>query len=342
MDGRSLRERKCFHYCIMISKLHCAVAVILAALPGNAADKKLDPSQLISAANKNSDLSTIPSHRLTGTVVLNPGAQNESIGSITDYREGERYRSDIEISGQHRTWLHIGNKAYVAGSSPIVFMGLEKLKDLENVWREPQASSTTMKFGASSKKKVPNSETWCFDAKQRDYEALHLCFDAIRQVIISTGYEQDLYEFSDFQTFEGRQYPANIRRIKHGKTVLEIRNLRAQLEDIPESVFDVPSGALEFETCDDIVAPKVISQPELLPRGTSFRPAESLKVFIYGVVGADGTFGNVRGASIPRDPAILKLVEDAVRKRRYSPAMCGTKAVATESYIELEVSSSRY
>src|SRR5258708_6351691 len=166
MDARSLRERKCFHCCTMTSKLHCAVAVVLAALAGHAADKKPDPSQLISAANKNSDLSTIPSHHLTGTVVLSPGAQNESIGSINFYRERERYRSDIEISGQHRTWLHIGNKAYVAGSSPIVFMGLEKLKDLENAWREPQASSTTMKFGASSRKKASNSETWCFNANQ--------------------------------------------------------------------------------------------------------------------------------------------------------------------------------
>jgi len=211
-------------------------------------------------------------------VVLSPGAQNESIGSINFYRERERYRSDIEISGQHRTWLHIGNKAYVAGSSPIVFMGLEKLKDLENAWREPQASSTTMKFGASSRKKASNSETWCFNANQRDYDALHLCFDAASQVMISTGYEQDLYEFADFQTFEGSSTREKIRRIKHGKAVLEIRNLRAQLENIPESVFDVPPGALEFETCDDIVADKVISQPELFPRGTSFRPGKSLKV----------------------------------------------------------------
>jgi hypothetical protein len=323
----------------MTSKLDCAFAVVLAALSGHAADTKPDPSQLISVANKNSDLSSIPSHRFTGTVVLNPGAQNESIGSITLYREGERYRSEIEISGQHRTWLHIGNKAYVAGSSPIFFMGLEKLTDLENAWREPQASGTTMKFSALSKKKVANSETWCFKASERDYEVLHLCFDATKQVMTSTGYEQDLYEFSDFQEFEGRKYPANIRRIKHGKAVLEIRNLHAQLENIPESIFDAPPGALAFETCDDIIASKILSQSELLPRGT-IHPGESFKIFIYGVVGVDGTVGSVEGASIPRDPAILKLVEDAVRKRRYSPARCGTKVVASELSLEIEISSS--
>jgi hypothetical protein len=326
----------------MTSKLHCAVAVVLAALAGHAADKKPDPSQLISAANKNSDLSTIPSHRLHGTVVLSPGTQTERIGSINVYRERERYRSDIEIAGQHRTWLQIGNKAYVAGSSPIAFMGLEKLRELENAWREPQTSSTTMKFGALSKKKIPNSETWCFKANDRDSDTLRLCFDATKQVMISTGYEQDLYKFSDFQAFEGRQYPANIRRIKHGKAVLEIRNLRAQLEEIPGSVFDVSPGALEFETCDDIVSSKVISEPELFPQGTSFRPGEARKIFIYGVVGVDGTLGNVEAVSIPADPPVLKLVEDGVRKRRYSPARCGTKAVASEIYIELEISSSVY
>jgi hypothetical protein len=325
----------------MTNKLRCAVVVILAALAGHAADKKPDPNQLISTANKNSDLSTIPSHRLAGTVVLGPGTRNERIGSINFYRERERYRSDIEISGQHRTWLHIGNKAYIAGSSPLVFMGLEKFTDLEQAWREPEANGTTMKFGGFSRKKAPNSETWCFKANQQDYEARRLCFDATRQVMVSTGYEQDLYEFSGFQPFESRQYPANIRRIKNGKAVLDLRNLRAQLEDIPEGTFDVPPGAREFETCDDIVDAKLISQPELFPRGT-LRPGESLKVFIYGVVGIDGTFGDMEGASIPRDPAVLKFVEDAVRKRRYSPAKCGTKAVASEIYIEIEISSSGY
>jgi hypothetical protein len=96
-----------------------------------------------------------------------------------------------------------------------------------------------------------------------------------------------------------------------------------------------------FEACNNIVASKLLSESELLPQGT-IHPGESIKVFIYGVVGVDGSFGNVEVASIPRDPAILKLVEDAVRKRHYSPARCGTKAVASESYIELEISSSLY
>jgi hypothetical protein len=337
MGAKSLMERKCFRCSTMISKLRYAVAVVLAALAGHAADKKPDPSQLISAANTNSDLSTISSHRLTGTVVLNPGAQNESIGSITVYRDQDRYRSEIEISGQHRTWLQIGSHVYVSTSSPIAFMGLEKLNNLENAWREPQANSTTMKFGGSSRKKIQNSEIWCFNAKQRDYDPLHLCFDAIRQVMISTGDEQDLYEFSDFQTLEGRQYPANIRRIKHGKAVLEIRNLHAQLDRVSQNVFDVPQHALKFETCDDIVWPKLISQPDLFPQGTSFDSGESLKIFIYGIVGADGSFGHMQGASIPRNAAILRVVEDAVAKRHYAPAMCGTRAVASESYIEIEI-----
>jgi hypothetical protein len=157
--------------------------------------------------------------------------------------------------------------------------------------------------------------------------------------MITSGYEQDLYEFSDFQAFEGQHYPGQIRRVKQGKAVLEIRNLRARLESVPQSVFDIPHAALEFETCDDIVSPRVISEPELFPRGTSFRSAESLKIFIYGIVGEDGSFGHVQVASIPRNPVIVKFVQDAAVKRRYSPARCGTKAVASESYIEIETAA---
>jgi len=288
-------EQKCFHCCIMTNKLHRMILVVLAiALSSNAADKKPDPNQLVRAANENSDLSKIPPHRLTGTVVLKPGGQNESIGSITVYRDRDRFRSDIELSSQHRTWLHIGNKVYVSGSSPIVFMGLQGLNDLENTWREPQLADGGIKYGSPSRKKARGKDEWCFNAHQRDYDPRHLCFDDVQKLLTTGGYQEYFYQFSDFQTVEGRHYPGDIQRIKQGKVVLEIRNLRAQLDSVPESVFNIPPGAMEFETCEDLISPKLTSEPQLFPRGTPFQSDESLKIFIYGIVGEDGTLGHVQ------------------------------------------------
>lgn len=318
----------------MTNKL--AVLILLAAaLTGHAANDKPDPLQLVRSANESSDLSNILPHRLTGTVVLNPGSKNESIGTFAAYSDRDEYRSDIDISGQHRTWLHLGNKIYISDSSPVAFLGLEKLRDIENGWREPRANDHDMKFSRVSGKKILGAEAWCLNVSYQDFAPRRLCFDQARKLMVTTGYDQDFYEFSDFQTVEGKQYPGQIRRLKQGKVVLEVRDLRVQLGPIPQSTFEVPQAARAFETCDNMVSPKLISEPELFPR-TFHKTGQSIRIFIYGIVGEDGSFGNVHAASVPRDPAIVRLVEEAAAKRRYSPAMCGPKPVAVETYIEVE------
>jgi hypothetical protein len=320
----------------MTNKFYRAVLILLAAaLTSHAANEKPDPSQLVRSANESSDLSSVLPHRLTGTVVLYPGSKNESRGTFVAYRDHDQYRSDIDISSQHRTWLHLGNKIYISDYSPVAFLGLEKLKDIENAWRESRADDHDMKFSRVSGKKILGADAWCLNATYRDFTPWRLCFDQARKLMVTTGYDQDLYEFSDFQAVEGKQYPGQIRRLKQGKVVLEVRDLRAQLGPISQSIFEVPQAARAFETCDDMVSPKLIFKPELFPRA-SYQAGESIRIFIYGIVGQDGSFGNVHAASVPRDPAIVRLVEEAASKQRYSPAMCGAKPVAVESYIEVE------
>ena len=288
-------------------------------------ERKPAPSQLVRSANENSDLSRVLPHRLTGTVVLNPGSKNESSGTFAAYRDRDQYRSDIAISGQHRTWLRLGNKVYISDSSPVAFLGLEKFKDIENAWRESRADDHDMKFSRVTRKKNLGADVWCMNANYRDFTPWRLCFDRARGLMVTNGYDQDLYEFSDFQAIGGQQYPGQIRRIKQGKVVLEVRNLRAQLGPVPQSTFEIPQAARMFETCDNMVDPKLIFEPELFPHAYS-TSNESIRLFIYGIVDPDGSFGNVHAASVPRDPTIVKLVEEAASKRRYSPARCGSKA----------------
>lgn len=319
----------------MTNKLRMVLILLAAALTSHAANEKPDPSQLVRSANESSDLSSVLPHRLTGTVVLYPGSKSENSGTFAAYRDHDQYRSDINISGQHRTWLHLGNKIYVSDSSPVAFLGLERLKDIENSWREPRANDHDMKFSRVSGKKILGTDAWCLHATYRDSAPRPLCFDQARKLMITIGDDRDLYEFSDFQTVEGKQYPGRIRRLKQSKVVLEVRDLRVQLGPISQSTFEVPQAARAFETCDNMVSPKLISEPELFPR-TSYQAGESIRIFIYGIVGQDGSFGNVHAVSVPRDPAIVSLVEEAASKRRYSPAMCGAKPVAVEGSIEVE------
>jgi hypothetical protein len=320
----------------MTSKYYLAVfALLTVALGGNAADTKPDPASLVRAANEVSDLSRARPYQLTGIVVLNPGVKDESRGTITVYRDRDQYRSDIELSGKRRIWVKLGNKIYVSNPTPLAFFGLEQLRDIENAWRESQVNTSETKFSHATHKKALGPAVWCVTENYRDYVPVNLCFDTALGVMVRTGYGDDRYEFSDFQTLAGQKYPGNIRRFRSGKLVLEVRNLRAQPGPVPQNAFQTPEGAREFEYCENMVEAKLQTSGDLLPRNP-VAAGEWMKVFIYGIVNEDGTLTDLKVASLPRNPAIVKFVEEVAAKRRYSPAMCGAKPVATEISTEIE------
>jgi len=320
----------------MTSKSRFAVAVFLSvALHCRAADNKPDPAQLLQAVNEKTDLSRVLPHRMTGTVVLDPGAPDESSGTITIYCDQDQYRSELEIAGLWRIWLRLGNKIYIADSSRMAFLGLEKLKDLENAWRERRIATLKAKFNHESQKKAMSADAWCMDEEIRGHATLNLCLDAARQVMLGSGYGDDRYEFSEFQEFEGKLYPGRIRRLRRGQAVLEVRDLRATAGPVPENAFQIPQGARSFETCDDMVSPKTLaSSPDIL--GTAAFRADAIRIFVYGIITEDGRFTQVEVASVPRNPRVAQSVKEAAEKRRYSPAMCGGKPVAVEQYIDID------
>ncbi|HZU33103.1 MAG TPA: hypothetical protein VFB79_18450 [Candidatus Angelobacter sp.] len=265
-------------------------------------------------------------------MILAPGGKDERSGTITIYRNQNQYRSEIELSGYRRIWLRLDNRVYVANSSPLAFLGLES--DLENSWRETILVNTQeIKFRHESRKNTMGGDVWCIDEAGGDYTPMHLCFDTSSQTMLSKTYGEDRYEFSDFQVLEGKKYPGNIRRFRQGKLALEMRNLHAETGVLPEDAFQVPKESLQFETCENVVPPKLTSSPTLFPPRTFV--GKSLKIFIYGIVAEDGSFTHVLVASVPRNPDLVKLVKDKVEQRRFTPAMCGPKPVATELNIEI-------
>jgi hypothetical protein len=305
------------------------------AICSYAADTKPDPASLVRSANEVSDLSRVLPHQLTGTVILDPGGKNASAGTITVYRDRDQYRSDIELSGKRRIWLKLGNKIYLSNPSPLAFFGLESLRDIENAWRESWVDSRETKFSHATQKKAFGADVWCITEKHRDYDPVTVCFNAVLGVMVSTGNNENRYEFSDFQTLEGQKYPGNIRRFKNGKLVFEVRNLRAQSGAVPQDVFKALEDAREFMDCENMVEPKLLTSANLLPRHP-VAAGKWMRIFIYGIIGEDGTLTDIKVASVPLNPTIDQLVGQAAAQRRYSPAMCGEKPVAHETFTEIE------
>jgi hypothetical protein len=319
----------------MTSKYLAAFALLILTLRSYAGENKPDPVSLVHAANNVGDLSRAVPYQLTGTVILNPGTVENKRGSIAVYRDHDQYRSDIEISGQRRTWIKLGNKVYVADSSPFAFMGLEKLKDIENAWQETWADNKSLKFSQASRKKKLGAEVWCLTANYQDYVPENLCFDAALKVMVSTGQQDDVYEFSDFQSLGGQLYPGIVRRYKRGKVVLEVRDIRVQSSPVPPNSFHPPDSARAFDDCENMVMAKLKSSADILPRNT-LSPGERVTIFAYGIIREDGTVADVKVTSIPSNPAIINFAEGVLSKRRYTPAMCGDRPVASELVTEFE------
>jgi len=319
----------------MTSKHLAVFALLIMALGGYAGENKPDPISLVHAANDVGDLSRAVPYHLTGTVILGSGTVDGNKGAITVYRDHDQYRSDIEISGQRRTWIKLGNKVYVADSSPFAFMGLERLKDIENAWQETWENRKGVKFSRPSRKKKLGAEVWCLTVNYQDYDPEVVCFDATLKVMVSTGQQDDVYEFSDFQSLGGQRYPGTIRRYKRAKIVLEVRNLRVQPGPVPSNLFRPPEDARAFDDCENMVTAKLKSSGDILPSNT-LSPGERVAIFAYGIIKEDGTVADVKVTSIPSNPAIIKFAEGVLSKRRYSPAMCGDRPVASELVTEFE------
>jgi TonB family protein len=63
------------------------------------------------------------------------------------------------------------------------------------------------------------------------------------------------------------------------------------------------------------------------------RNASSPVIHVYGIIDKDGLLQNVK--MLTPDAELQQSVLEAVKKWRYSPAMCGTQPVATEKEIQI-------
>jgi hypothetical protein len=298
-------------------------------------DARPEAKQLLLSAHQASDFSAMLPYAMQGTVVINPGTTGEKKGSITIYRDHDRSRSELRVEDYQEIKLVTGNRLYIYRSTPLPVPLLGLLAETDHSW-DKLAEDGDARLGDVGKKKVQNRQAHCFDVKGEQRH--RLCFNPEQNVLMESMDQQRAVGFSNYKDLEGHFFPATITVLleleKQEKPVLVIENIEIRKARFAETAFAVPAHAMEFETCNNMQPAKPLQTPapEFSPMALR-RNSGSPIIHMYGIIDKDGSLQNVK--MLTADAELQQSVMEAIKKWRYSPAMCGTTPVATEKEIQL-------
>ncbi len=298
-------------------------------------DARPEAKQLLVSAHEASDLSAILPYELHGTVVINPGTSNEKKGYITIYRDHERSRSELRVEDYQEVKVVRSNKLYIYRSTPLPVPMLGLLAQTDHAWDKLQEDGDA-RMGDVAKKKVQNQLANCFDVKGEQRH--RLCFDPERKVLLESMERRMAIEFSNYSDLDGHWFPKKITVLLELATketpILEVEDIQVIKAQFAPTAFAVPPHAVEFDTCENMQAAKPVQmpRPEFSPM-VARRNAAAPTIHVYGIVEKDGSLQSLK--MLTTDAELQQSILEALKKWRYTPAMCGASPVASEKEIEI-------
>ena len=307
----------------------------LLCLPRLGAQERLDARELLQAAHDVSGLTKLMPYKLHAVVIVNPGSAAEKKGEVTIYRDKERLRTELHIEDYRETKITLGNKLYVARSTPWPAPGLSRLAETDHIW-DRLADDGDSKLSGVSHKKVQNVQAECFEVKGQQHH--RLCFDPQKRVLLESLDQEKALEFSEYSAIESLLVPHKVTELLElpmkELPVLVMQDIEVQPSVFMPNVFAIPEHSQEFETCANMLPAKAQQTPRPdFGANVVRRNMAAERVNVYGIVEKDGSLQKIKVLSADAD--VQQAVLEALKKWRYSPAMCGTAPVATEQEIPI-------
>jgi TonB family protein len=321
----------------------CSIAILLLAtcLGVLCPQTPPQPIELIQAANAASDLSGIGPYRLDATIIVSRGAKEEKRGRLTIFQDHEKSRSELEWDSYKELNVVLGNKQYVVRNAPARAPELREL-DARKPWRV--SVSPQDKLGQPFILDLQGIGANCV-ALQFEYGADRYCFDPSTRVLIEKAWTKQKKpkeviagtQYLDYRQIEGRYFPSAIRYFSPKKAVHEsgpeLENIQVRPAQLDPTLFSIPKNAREFETCDDMQEPRLTKPVEpIYPLEAKLAHLQG-DAYVAVVIDKEGKLEDVRPISGP--PILVYAALDAIKKWRYSPAMCGTTPVAVEKELKV-------
>lgn len=293
-----------------------------------AADHASQPAELIEASHKAVDLSELGPYQLRATVKWKLG--KEVTGQVTVFRDKERYRYRLTLADyQEDRWI-INNKLYVSRNHYPPPPKTLLLRLVDRWWLvTPNPSWEKSKV---SKERQHGRTEECFEARTGNLTREKLCFDEQTSVLLKrTGFESSAVEFEDYAAFERKLYPRRAVVKERDQVVLELTDITITKADGPAEDMLVPARAAEFPTCNaPVPARKIKDSVPSIPHHTLLMKGGSAKVYVYGVIAADGSIQNP-AVEYSSHPDFTQSALEALKQWRYSPAMCGQEPIPDET-----------
>lgn len=292
------------------------------------------PQQLVELSRKATDFNEIGRYRLQAKIVLTPADLKEMSGQIIVLRDGDRYRSELQIGSFRETRWIKDNMLYVDRTQQVPLPTTALLRRLDRLWRANLIPSDA-KVSAVSRRQDHGKDLECFEIKDRS-RSRKSCFDRATSVLVREdgGFDFHDLEFQDFGVIDQKFFPRRIIVRDGGHVIVDVKEISITKVAPTPDAFAPPAVLPGLATCDEPTPPSKIKDavPDI-PRD-QLRSMHDATVYLFGIV---GTGGSIQGLSVEYSPngSFSASAVDAVKQWRYAPARCVDEAVPAE--IELRV-----
>jgi TonB family protein len=114
-----------------------------------------------------------------------------------------------------------------------------------------------------------------------------------------------------------------------------INDVAVSFQPMDESIFQVPAKSIEVESCDAMQLPRAVYTPEPDFTEAARKKRREGIVLLYILIGKDGAIAAAKAINSVSD-GLDRSAESAVRRWKFSPAICNGHAVAAEMTAEID------
>jgi len=329
-----------------------AIVLLMAGLESGKAQDFPSPRELIDAANSAIDLLPLRPYALRATLVaqgITAGVKTK--GHLTVFQDQDRSRTELEFGSYRELRVVLGNHGYVTRNASSRPVQLHEMPETLQWWSVDLARSDEL--GQVFTKVTGGLPSNCVEVTQAQIEdensrpaspreIVRYCFDAEKKVLLERASNRGLRgdptwetHYLDYQAIGGVQFPGAIRHFAQGNSAgVDFEDIQVSTLN-PNSVdFAIPKNATEFETCDHPQPTRMLKRVEpAYPQMAKIAHVQG-DVRFSVVIGTDGALENIK--AISGHPILVQAALEALKRWQYSPAVCGSKPIATETEITVK------
>lgn len=320
-------------------RIALAVLFLLCVIACQAfADGSSAAHDLMQAAHDAVNFDKFGPYELRSNVIIHGEKPKTIAGHLRVLSNGDLGKTEFQVGPYEGIRITQVGKQYLVRSRDYMPNEVRFLSTFLLPWDPvpPKPRKESFQFSRSYKQKIHDADAVCVSEKTSFGERF-MCFDSSQHVLLRRDFSQDgQIEYADYVSFEnGPLFPKTIIISRSGKPVLEIKDIVVEKKNAGEADFAPSADAIELEKCDHETPPRVLKSPD-----PSFEGVEqSEKVSLFVIVGKDGAIltkhEDSQGKGKLKGDQVLELTQTAVRKWRFSPAMCDSHPIAAEVGIEM-------